>query len=54
MPVGLPSVVDTAEPDPDLEMVLLFSLGGLTLSLYLIHLLPVATVEAAMLLACAG
>jgi hypothetical protein len=54
MPVGLPTVVDTAESDPDLEAVLLFSLGGLTLSFYLLHLLTVATVEAAMLLAGAG
>ena len=54
MPVALPSVIDTAEADLDLEAVLLFCLGGLTLSLYLIHLMPVATVEAAMLLACAG
>jgi hypothetical protein len=54
MPVGLPSVIDTAESDPDLELVLSFSLGGLTLSLYLIHLLPVAAVAASMLLASAG
>jgi hypothetical protein len=54
MPVGLPSVVHTAGCDADLEAVLLFCLGGLTLSLYLIHLLPVAAVEATMLLACAG
>jgi hypothetical protein len=54
MPVGLPSLVDTAESDPDLDAVMLFCLGGLTLSLCLIHLLPVATVEAAMLLAGAG
>jgi hypothetical protein len=33
---------------------MLFCLAGLTLSLYLIHLLPVASVEATMLLACAG
>jgi hypothetical protein len=45
MPVGLPSLVDTAESDPDLDAVMLFCL---------IHLLPVATVEAAMLLAGAG
>jgi hypothetical protein len=54
MPVELPSLVDTAESDPDLEVVLLFCLAGLTLSLYLIHLLPVASVEATMLLAYAG
>jgi hypothetical protein len=29
-------------------------LGGLTLSLYLIHLLPIAMTNAMMLLACAG
>jgi hypothetical protein len=54
MPVGLPSVVDTAESDPDLEAVALFSLAGLTLSFYLLHLLPVAMANAAMLLACVG
>jgi hypothetical protein len=54
MPVGLPNVIDTTEPDPDLEAVMLFCLAGLTLSFYLSHLLSVATVEAAMLLACAG
>jgi hypothetical protein len=54
MPVGLPSVIDTTEPDPDLEAVMLFCLGGLTLSLYFIHLLPTASIAAAMLLACAG
>ncbi len=54
MPVGLPSVVETAEPDADLELVLLFCLSGLTLSLYLIHLLPIATADAIMLLARAG
>jgi hypothetical protein len=54
MPVGLPSAVHTAESDADLEAVLLFCLGGLTLSLYLFHLLPVVAADAAMLLACAG
>jgi hypothetical protein len=54
MPVELPRVVDTAEPDPDREAVQLFCLGGLTISLYLIHLLPIAMVDAMMLLACAN
>jgi hypothetical protein len=54
MPVGLPNVVETAEPEPDLEAVQLFCLGGLTVTLCLLHLLPVATVNAMMLLACAG
>lgn len=54
MPVGLPSAVAAAEADPDLEVVLLFCLSGLNLSLYLIHLLPVAAVAATMLLASAG
>jgi hypothetical protein len=34
--------------------VQLFCLGGLTMLLYLIHLLPIAMVNAMMLLACAG
>jgi hypothetical protein len=54
MPVGLPCAVETAEPDADAEVVLLFCLGGLTLSLYLLHLLPVATASAITFLACAG
>jgi hypothetical protein len=54
MPVGLPSVVETAEPDPDLEAVQLFCLGGLTVTLYLLHLLPSTMENAMMLLACAG
>jgi hypothetical protein len=54
MPVGLPSDVETAESNPDRESVQLFCLGGLTLSLYLIHLLPIAMTNAMMLLACAG
>jgi hypothetical protein len=54
MPVGLPSVVETAEPDRDLEAVQLFCLGGLTVTLYLLHLLPVAMANARKLLACAG
>jgi hypothetical protein len=41
-------------PDPDLQVLLLFCLGGLTLSLYLFHLLPVATADAITLLAGAG
>jgi hypothetical protein len=54
MPVGLPSAVDIPESDADLEAVLLFCLGGLTVSLYLIHLVPVAAAEAVTLLAYAG
>jgi hypothetical protein len=56
MPVGLPStaVTVTAESDADLEAVLLFCLGGLTLSLYFIHLVPIATAGAITLLAYAG
>jgi hypothetical protein len=54
MPVGLPSTVEIAGDDLDREAVLLFSLCGLTLSLYLLHLLPIATVDAMMLLTCAG
>jgi hypothetical protein len=54
MPVGLPSGVQTAEPDPDLEVALLFSLSGVTLSFYLLHLFPFAMVDAIMLLASAG
>jgi hypothetical protein len=53
MPVGLPSAVETAA-DPDLAVVELFCLGGLTLSLYLLHLAPVAMANAMMLLSCAG
>jgi hypothetical protein len=54
MPVGLPGVVETAEPDRDLEAVQLFCLGGLTVTLYLLCLPPVAMANAMMLLACAG
>jgi hypothetical protein len=53
MPVGLPNVVEAAKADPDLE-VQLFCLGGLTLSLYVIHLMPAIMTNAMMLLACAG
>jgi hypothetical protein len=53
MPVGLPSAVETV-PDPDLEVVQLFCLGGLTMSLYLLHLVPVAMANAMMLLSCTG
>jgi hypothetical protein len=52
MPVGLPSVVETTEPD--FEVAQLFCLSGLSLTLYLVHLLPFAMVDAMMLLACAG
>ena len=54
MPVRLPSAVDTTAPDPDLQAVQLFCLGGLTLSLYLLHLVPVAMENAMMLLSCMG
>jgi hypothetical protein len=54
MPVGLPTVVEAAESDPDLEAVLLFCFSGLTFSLYLLHLLPAAMVDAISLLASAG
>jgi hypothetical protein len=53
MPVRLPSIAETA-PDPDREVVQLFCLGGLTLSLYLLHLVPVAMANAMMLLSCTG
>jgi hypothetical protein len=54
MPVELPRIVETAEPDRDLEAVQLFCLGGLTVTLCMLHLLPVAMVNAMVLLACAG
>jgi hypothetical protein len=54
MPVGMPSVIETSESDPDVEAVLLFSFSGLTLSLYLLHLLPAAMVDAISLLASTG
>lgn len=53
MPVGLPSAVETP-PDPDLAVVELFCLGGLTLSFYLFHLVPLAMANAMMLLSSAG
>ena len=49
MPVVLPNAA--AESDADIECVLLFCLGGLTLSLYSFHLLPTVMVDA-LLLAC--
>jgi hypothetical protein len=52
MPVGLPSAAETA-PDPDFQVVELFSLGGLTLSFYLFHLVP-AVANAMLLLSCTG
>ncbi len=52
MPVGLPSAVETTAPDPDLQVVELFCLAGLTLSLYLLHLAPVVMANAIMLLSC--
>jgi hypothetical protein len=55
MHVGLrKAVIETAELAPNLKVVHLFSLGGLTLSLYLLHLFPNAMVDAMMLLASAG
>jgi hypothetical protein len=54
MPVGLPTAIEAAESDPDAEVVLLFCLTGLTASLYLLHLLPVAAADAFMLLSYAG
>ena len=54
MPVGLPTAIEAAESDPDAEFVLLFCLSGLTASLYLLHLFPVAAADAIMLLSCAG
>jgi hypothetical protein len=54
MPVGLPTVVAAAESDPDAEVVLLFCLTGLTVSLYLLHLLPAVAADAFLLLSCAG
>jgi hypothetical protein len=54
MPVGLPTVAETAESDPDVEAVLLFCFSGLTLSLYLLHLLPAAMVDAIAVLAGVG
>jgi hypothetical protein len=53
MPVGLPSAIDT-EPDLDLQAAQLFSMGGLTLSLYLLHLFPIAMANAMMLLSSMG
>jgi hypothetical protein len=52
MPVELLRPVQTGEPD--LEVVQLFCLSGLSLSLYFVHLLPHTMVDAMMLLACAG
>jgi hypothetical protein len=55
MLVGLrKAAIETTELDPNLKAVLLFSLGGLTLSLYLLHLFSSAMVDAMMLLASAG
>jgi hypothetical protein len=54
MPVELPRAVQTAEPDPDVEVVRMFCLAGLTVTLHLIHLLPDAMSNAMMLLAYAG
>jgi hypothetical protein len=54
MPVGLPSAVDTAEPDRDLEVVQLLCIGGLTLSLYLLHVFPISIANAMTLLTCTG
>ena len=54
MPVGLPRAVDTAEPDRDLQVAQLFCTGGLTLSLYLLHVFPVAIANAMTLLTCTG
>jgi hypothetical protein len=54
MPVGLLSAVETAEPDPALEAVQLLCLGGLTVTLCLLHPLPSAMANAMMLLAFAG
>jgi hypothetical protein len=54
IPVGLPSAVDTTEPDLDLQAVQLFCLAGLTLSFYLLHLLPVAMIDTMMLLTSTG
>jgi hypothetical protein len=54
MPVGLPSAVDTAEPDLDRQAVQLFCIGGLTLSSCLLHLFPIAMANAMMLLTCMG
>jgi hypothetical protein len=34
------ATIETTELDPNLKVVLLFGLGGLTLSLYLLQLLP--------------
>jgi hypothetical protein len=54
MPVELPRAVETADPDPDLEAVQLFCLGGLTVTLCMLHLMPTAMTNAMTLLAYAG
>ena len=52
MPVEVCSAGAAAEyGEDDFQIILLFSLSGLTLSLYLF---PLLGVEASMLLACAG
>jgi hypothetical protein len=48
------AAIETVELDPNLKVVLAFSLGGLTLLLYLLHLFPNAMIDAMMLLAGAG
>jgi hypothetical protein len=48
------AAIETAELDPGLKVVLLLCLSGLTLSLFLLHLFPLAMADAMMLLACAG
>jgi hypothetical protein len=55
MLVELPkATIETADVDPNLKVVLLLCLGGLTLSLFLLHLFPLAMADAMMLLAYAG
>jgi hypothetical protein len=53
--VELPkAAIETAEPDPNLTVVLLICLSGLTLSFLLLHLFPLAMADAMLLLAFAG
>ena len=56
MLVGLPkaAIEETAEFYPQLPVVLLFCLSGLTLSFLLLHLFPLAMADAMLLLAFAG
>jgi hypothetical protein len=48
------AAIENAELDPSLKVVLLLCLSGLTLTLFLLHLFPLAMTDAMTLLAGAG